>query len=68
VSILIVGGAGYIGSQTALRPARAGLTRVVFDSLVHGHEGPVKSRPFVEGDLADGRLRRRSRSPGGAGA
>jgi len=59
VSILIVGGAGYIGSQTAKRVAQAGLTPVVFDNLVYGHKWAVKWGPFVEGDLADGALIRR---------
>jgi UDP-glucose-4-epimerase GalE len=59
VSILIVGGAGYIGSQTAKRVAQAGLAPVVFDNLVHGHEWAVKWGPLVVGDLADGALIRR---------
>ncbi len=56
MSILIVGGAGYIGSQTAKRVAQAGLKPVVFDNLVYGHKWAVKWGPFVEGDLADGAL------------
>ena len=56
MSILIVGGAGYIGSQTAKRVAQAGLEPVVFDNLVYGHRWAVKWGPFVEGDLADGAL------------
>ncbi len=56
MSILIVGGAGYIGSQTAKRVAQAGLEPVVFDNLVYGHKWAVKWGPFVEGDLADGAL------------
>jgi UDP-glucose-4-epimerase GalE len=59
VSILIVGGAGYIGSQTAKRVARAGLRPVVFDNLVYGHEWAVKWGPLVRGDLADGAQIRR---------
>jgi UDP-arabinose 4-epimerase len=59
VSILIVGGAGYIGSQTAKRVAQAGLKPVVFDNLVYGHKWAVKWGPLVEGDLADGALLRR---------
>jgi UDP-glucose-4-epimerase GalE len=59
VSILIVGGAGYIGSQTAKRVAQAGLEPVVFDNLVHGHRWAVKWGPLVEGDLADRALIRR---------
>jgi UDP-arabinose 4-epimerase len=53
MSILIVGGAGYIGSQTAKAVAKAGLAPVVFDNLVYGHEWAVKWGPLVRGDLAD---------------
>ena len=53
MSILIVGGAGYIGSQTAKHVARCGFTPVVFDNLVHGHRWAVRWGPFIEGDLAD---------------
>jgi UDP-arabinose 4-epimerase len=56
MSVLIVGGAGYIGSQTAKRVARAGLQPVVFDNLVYGHEWAVKWGPFVRGDLSDSAL------------
>jgi UDP-glucose-4-epimerase GalE len=59
VSILIVGGAGYIGSQTAKRVAQAGFEPVVFDNLIYGHRWAVKWGPLVEGDLADGALIRR---------
>jgi UDP-arabinose 4-epimerase len=53
MSILIVGGAGYIGSQTAKLVAAAGHRPVVFDNLVYGHRWAVKWGPLVEGDLAD---------------
>ena len=59
MSILIVGGAGYIGSQTAKCVAQAGLEPVVFDNLVYGHKWAVKWGPLVEGDLADGALIKR---------
>jgi len=59
MSILIVGGAGYIGSQTAKRVAQAGLQPLVFDNLVYGHRWAVKWGPLVEGDLADAALIRR---------
>jgi UDP-arabinose 4-epimerase len=59
MSVLIVGGAGYIGSQTAKRVALAGSTPVVYDNLVYGHEGAVKWGPFVKGDLSDAALLRR---------
>jgi UDP-arabinose 4-epimerase len=53
VAILVVGGAGYIGSQTAKAVRAAGLEPVVFDNLVYGHEWAVKWGPLVRGDLAD---------------
>jgi UDP-glucose-4-epimerase GalE len=53
VSILIVGGAGYIGSQTAKAVARAGLEPVVLDNLVYGHRWAARWGPLVEGDIAD---------------
>jgi len=53
MSVLIVGGAGYIGSQTAKAVSAAGLQPVVFDNLVYGHEWAVKWGPFVRGALAD---------------
>jgi UDP-arabinose 4-epimerase len=56
MSVLIVGGAGYIGSQTAKCVARAGLTPVVLDNLVYGHRWAVKWGPLVEGDLSDAAL------------
>jgi UDP-glucose-4-epimerase GalE len=59
LSILIVGGAGYIGSQTAKRVAQAGLEPVVFDNLVYGHKWAVKWGKLVEGDLGDGALIKR---------
>jgi UDP-glucose-4-epimerase GalE len=56
MTILIVGGAGYIGSHTAKRVAQAGGNPVVFDNLVYGHEWAVRWGPFVRGDLADAEL------------
>ena len=59
MSILIVGGAGYIGSHTAKLVAASGHRPVVFDNLVYGHREAVKWGPLVEGDLADpGAIRR----------
>jgi UDP-glucose-4-epimerase GalE len=56
MSVLIVGGAGYIGSQTAKCIAHTGLYPVVLDNLVYGHKWAVKWGPFVEGDLSDAAL------------
>jgi UDP-arabinose 4-epimerase len=60
MSILIVGGAGYIGSHTAKLVAASGHRPVVFDNLVYGHRSAVKWGPLVEGDLADPEAIRRA--------
>lgn len=51
--ILIVGGAGYIGSHTNKFLRQKGLETIVFDNLVYGHREFVKWGEFVLGDLAD---------------
>ena len=51
--VLIVGGAGYIGSATAKCFANAGIEPVVFDNLQTGHRWAVRWGPLVEGDLGD---------------
>jgi UDP-glucose-4-epimerase GalE len=53
MAILIVGGAGFIGSQTAKEVAAAGLTPVIFDDLSSGHRWALKWGTFVEGSLND---------------
>jgi UDP-glucose-4-epimerase GalE len=52
-SILVTGGAGYIGSHACKALARAGYLPIVFDNLSRGHRDAVRWGPFVEGDLAD---------------
>ena len=53
MKILVVGGAGYIGSICAELLIDEGRSVCVFDSLSEGHQRAVDSRAeFVEGDLA----------------
>ena len=52
-TILVTGGAGYIGSHTAKALAAAGYTPVVYDSLLKGHGRAVQWGPFEAGDIAD---------------
>ncbi|MGC2203470.1 MAG: UDP-glucose 4-epimerase GalE [Stellaceae bacterium] len=52
-SVLVTGGAGYIGSHACKALARAGYRPVVFDNLSRGHRGAVRWGPLVEGDIAD---------------
>jgi UDP-glucose-4-epimerase GalE len=56
MAVLVVGGAGYVGSQTAKAIAREGLVPVVLDNLTHGHDWAVKWGPLVRGDLSDAPL------------
>ncbi len=56
-SILVTGGAGYIGSHFCKAAAERGLTPVTYDSLIYGHREAVRWGPFEEGDIRDhGRL------------
>ncbi len=52
-TVLVTGGAGYIGSQACKALAAVGHTPVVFDNLVHGHRWAVQWGPLEEGDIAD---------------
>jgi len=54
-TILVTGGAGYIGSHTCKALHEAGYTPVTLDNLVYGHEWAVKWGPFVKADLCDQR-------------
>ena len=71
MTVLVTGGAGYIGSQTVRHLQAAGRDVVVLDSMEFGHRGAVPGVPFVEADIADtdvGRTdgagaRRRCRDP-----
>ncbi len=53
MNVLVVGGAGYIGSHTAKTLKKAGHTPVVFDNLSTGHRWAVRWGPLVEADLTD---------------
>jgi len=52
-TILVTGGAGYIGSHVCKALSRAGYTPVTFDNLSRGHRRAVKWGPFVQGDILD---------------
>ncbi|WEZ85283.1 UDP-glucose 4-epimerase GalE (plasmid) [Rhizobium sp. 32-5/1] len=52
-TVLVVGGAGYIGSHTCLTLAERGYTPVVFDNLSNGHAEFVRWGPFEQGDIRD---------------
>ena len=50
-NVLIVGGAGYIGSHAVKRFMKEGINPVVFDNLVAGHRDAVLCKDFFLGDL-----------------
>lgn len=50
-TVLVTGGAGYIGSHTANALHEAGYTPVAFDSPLNGHRKAVQWGPLVEGDI-----------------
>jgi UDP-glucose-4-epimerase GalE len=52
-TILVTGGAGYIGSHTCKALFKAGYRPVVYDNLSTGHAYAVKWGPFVQGELND---------------
>lgn len=54
MTILVTGGAGFIGSVVVAELIREGFDVVVYDDLSHGHRQAVPSRAkLVVGDLAD---------------
>lgn len=56
MTILVTGGAGYIGSHTVRLLEELGRDVVVLDSLELGIKSRIGKVPFVEGDIRDDRL------------
>lgn len=54
--ILVVGGAGYIGSHMCKYLHEKGMRPIVLDNLIYGHRDAVQWGPFYEGDMADAAL------------
>jgi UDP-glucose 4-epimerase len=52
-TILVTGGAGYIGSHVVRELLRQNRKPVVFDNLQTGHRDAAKGALFIEGDLSD---------------
>ncbi len=55
MSVLVVGGAGYIGSHTVRLLIREGYDVWVYDNLVAGHRKAVPDGRLIEGELSDHR-------------
>lgn len=53
MSILVTGGAGYIGSHTVKELMKYSTKAIVYDSLVKGHQEAVSGVPLVVGDILD---------------
>lgn len=54
--VLVIGGAGYIGSHMVKRLGDEGAQVTTLDNLVSGHRDAVFCGDFVEGDMADRKL------------
>ncbi len=60
MNILVVGGAGYIGSHCVRQIMAAGHRPVILDNFVYGHRGAVPAGVALhEGNLGDGPFVRR---------
>lgn len=53
ISVLVTGGAGFIGSHTCKALRHAGFAPVTYDNLTRGNPEAVKWGPLEIGDLAD---------------
>jgi len=53
MKILVVGGAGYIGSHMVKQLVKAGNEVITLDNLSYGYRDAVKYGEFIEGDLGD---------------
>ena len=65
MTVLVTGGAGYIGSHAAKALRRAGHTVAIYDNLSAGHRAAALGAPLIEGDVGDvGAVRRAIRDSG----
>lgn len=53
LNILVVGGAGYIGSHMVKRLGQLGCKVVTLDNLSSGHRNAVLNGEFIHGDISD---------------
>jgi UDP-glucose-4-epimerase GalE len=67
-TVLVTGGAGYIGSHTAKALRQAGYRVVIYDNLSAGHKDAALGAPLVEGDVRDVDAVRRALRESGASA
>ncbi len=67
-TVLVTGGAGYIGSHAAKALRQAGHRVVIYDNLSAGHREAALGVPLIEGDTADVKTMRRAIRDSGAAA
>jgi UDP-glucose 4-epimerase len=67
-TVLVTGGAGYIGSHAAKALRQAGYRVVIYDNLSAGHRDAALGAPLVEGDIRDVDAVRRALRDSGASA
>jgi UDP-glucose-4-epimerase GalE len=67
-TVLVTGGAGYIGSHAAKALRRAGHRVVIYDNLSAGHREAALGAPLIEGDTSDVETMRRAIRESGASA
>jgi UDP-glucose-4-epimerase GalE len=53
MKVLVIGGAGYIGSHTARELNRLGHTPLIYDNLSTGHEFLATGFEFIKGEILD---------------
>jgi len=53
MKILVIGGAGYVGSHACKALGLGGLEPIVFDNMASGHADAVKWGPLEVGDILD---------------
>lgn len=53
MSVLVTGGAGYIGSHTVRQLKKDGFSVTVLDNLFKGHRESIAGIPLIEADLRD---------------
>lgn len=53
MKILVIGGAGYVGSHAVRHLVAAGHDVRVYDNFCYGHRGAIRGLPLVEGDILD---------------
>lgn len=56
MTVLVTGGAGYVGSHVVKELRATGIPRVVLDSLVRGHRELVSGDDLIVGDIAESAL------------